>query len=60
MKKVGKAIGFLFPKLKLTNQSYTSTTKRDAAKLFVKNSLFYNDKHVAGSVRAALVAMGEV
>jgi hypothetical protein len=60
MKKIGKIIGYLTPKLKLTHQSFSSTTKYDTEKIVKSNMYLYNDRHVPGSVRAALNAMEEI
>ena len=34
MKKFGNVLGYLAPKLKIVNQSFTTTTKYDVEKLF--------------------------
>jgi len=60
IKKIGKIIGYLIPKLKLTQQSFTSTTKYDTAERVKADLNFYNDRHIPGSVRAALNAMEEI
>lgn len=60
MKKVGKLLGYLAPKLKLAQQSFTSTTKYDTEKLVKSNPFIYNDRHVPGSIRVALNAMEEI
>jgi len=60
MKKIGKVIGYLAPKLKLSSQCFNSTTKYDTEKLVKSNPYLYNDRHVPGSIRAALNAMEEI
>lgn len=57
MKKVGKLIGYFLPKIKLTYQSFTSSTKYNTEKIVKENPYFYNDRHIPGSVRVALNAM---
>ena len=60
MKKLGKLLGYLAPKLKLVGQSFDSSTKYKSDHLQKANPHLYNDKHVPGSVRVALNAMEEV
>ena len=60
MKKIGKILGYLTPKLKFLSQSFTSTTKYDTEKILKANPYIYNDRHVPGSVRATLNAMEEI
>ncbi len=60
MKKIGKFIGYLMPKLKLTRQSFTSTTKYNTEKIVKANPYLYNDRHIPGSVRVSLNAMEEI
>ena len=60
MKKIGKFIGYLAPKLKLTPQSFNTTTKYDTEEIVKSNPYLYNDRHVPGSIRAALNAMEEI
>lgn len=56
MKKFGKALGYLLPKIKLTRQGtddckYTRT---------VENPLNYNGRNIPGTVRVVLNAMEEI
>ena len=60
MKKVGRILGYLAPKLKLTEQSFTGATKYDLTEVQKANPHMYNAKHVSGSVRVVLKAMEEV
>lgn len=60
MKKVGRVLGYLAPKLKLVDQSLSGSTKYNLDKYQKENPNFYNGKHVPGSVRVALKAMEEV
>lgn len=59
MKRVGKAIGYFFPKLKLTEQSHTDSTRYQMTDNVKNNDLNYNGRHIPGSVRVALNAMEE-
>lgn len=60
MKKIGKLIGYLMPKIRLTSQSFSSSTKYDTEKIVKANPYLYNGRHVPGSVRVALKAMEEI
>lgn len=60
MKKIGKFIGYLAPKLKLTSQSFKATTKYDTEQIIKSNPYLYNDRHIPGSIRAALNAIEEI
>ena len=57
MKKVGKFIGTLFPRLKLVEQSFTSGTKFNQAERILKDEFMYKDKTIPGSVRVILNMM---
>ena len=60
MKKIGKLIGYLMPKIRLTSQSFSSSTKYYTEKIVKANPYLYNGRHVPGSVRVALKAMEEI
>lgn len=55
MKKVGKVIGYFFPKLKLTKQG------TDDCKYIIKERpLNYNGRNIPGSIRVVLNALEEI
>lgn len=53
-------MGFLFPKLKILSQTYTSGTKYKLDHLITGDECNYTDKVVPGSIRVVLNAMGVV
>jgi hypothetical protein len=60
MKKVGKALGFLFPTLRLVNQTFDSGNKYDMSENILADKNNYTGKLVPGSVRTVLNAMEEL
>jgi alpha-beta hydrolase superfamily lysophospholipase len=59
MKKIGKAIGYFFPKLKLTPQG-EDDTKYDVSEIVKADCLNYNDRNIPGTIRVVLNAMEEI
>lgn len=60
MKKLGLAMGYMFPKLKLLNQSFDSGTKFKIGHHILADKNNYTAKIVPGSVRTVLNAMAEL
>jgi len=56
MKKIGKFIGYVFPKLKLNSQKYDDY-RYSGTPPYVNNNLFYNGKNIAGSITVLLTAI---
>jgi hypothetical protein len=57
MKKIGKLIGYFFPKLKLTPQNDDDSTRYPLKEMIKSNKLNYNGRHIPGSIRVALNAI---
>ena len=53
MKKIGKFIGYILPKLRLNAQRYDDF-RYDMIPPYVANDLFYNDRNIAGSIAVLL------
>lgn len=56
MKKIGKFIGYLFPKLKLTSQGYHDFRYAQFP-TYKNNDLVYNGRNIPGSIRVVLNAI---
>jgi hypothetical protein len=56
MKKLGKALGYLLPKIKLTQQG------NDDCKYLrtIENPLNYNGRNIPGTIRVVLNSMEEI
>ena len=59
MKKLGKAIGYFFPKLKLTSQKYDDF-RYAMQPTYKNNNLVYNGRNIPGSIRVVLNAIEEI
>jgi alpha-beta hydrolase superfamily lysophospholipase len=57
MKKIGKCIGFLCPRVRLFGDKYDSGTKNNQSQRILADPYVYNDGLVPGSVRTILNAM---
>jgi hypothetical protein len=59
MKKIGKLVGYFFPKLKLTEQGEDDTKFR-VKEIVEMNTLNYMGRNIPGTIRVVLNAIEEV
>ncbi len=57
MKKVGKAIGYLFPTLQLVSPKFSDGTKYNTEKFILADERNYTGKVIPGTIRTVLNAM---
>ena len=56
MKKLGKVVGYLLPKVKLTQQGHDDCKYHRT----VQNPLDYNGRNIPGTIRVVLNTMEEI
>ena len=60
LKKLGKLMGTLFPKLKVIGQTFNSQSKFDQTERINADPYIYKDKVVPGSIKVVLESMEQI